>query len=111
MVWWTTAGKKLHDFKVISSDYVVRLDWSRSGSALWVFCFSSLNYLEVTRDSDSGEVSMVTPAHVICSHDIACCGASFSPSGHRLASGDLGGNVWVREGNSALTTSKCSVSN
>ena len=38
------------EFKVMSSDFVVHIDWSVGGDSLWVCGFSKLSYCPVTRD-------------------------------------------------------------
>ncbi len=48
--------------------------------------------------------------HVISSHEIACCGVDFTPSGRVLVSGDLAGNVWVTNGIKVRTAFKYNVS-
>lgn len=50
--WWSTCGEKLHEFKVGGADYIVRLDWSVSGHALWICGFSNLGYLHINRDAN-----------------------------------------------------------
>ena len=49
LVWWSQSGGKLASFAVGSSDYVVRLEWSVSGGALWMCGFSSMTYLDVRK--------------------------------------------------------------
>ena len=53
LVWWSVTGDKLASFAVGTSDYVVRLEWSVSGRALWMCGFSTMTCLEAKR-SDKG---------------------------------------------------------
>ena len=52
LVWWEAGGEKLGEFRAGSADYIVRLDWSVSGHALWLCGFSVLSYLQVKRKDD-----------------------------------------------------------
>ena len=45
-------------------DYIVRLDWSISGNALWKCGFSTLTYVEVMR-SDDGKIYMYIPVQML----------------------------------------------
>ena len=49
LVWWSQSGDRLASFAVGSCDYVVRLDWSVSGHALWMCGFSTMTYFDVKR--------------------------------------------------------------
>ena len=52
LVWWSVSGEKLFEASVGSPDYIVRLEWSVSGKALWMCGFSTLSYVEVVRRVD-----------------------------------------------------------
>lgn len=52
LVWWSVSGRKLFQEKVASSDYIVHLEWSVSGKALWMCGFSTLSYVEVKKNHD-----------------------------------------------------------
>lgn len=52
LVWWSQTGNKLASFAVGTSDYVVRLEWSVLGRALWMCGFSTMICLEVKRSNE-----------------------------------------------------------
>ena len=58
LVWWSQTGDRLASFAVGTSDYVVRLEWSVSGGALWMCGFSTMTCLGVKR-SDEGWTEML----------------------------------------------------
>ena len=58
LIWWSIFGTKLFEANVGPPDYIVRLEWSVSGNALWKCGFSTLTYVEVMR-SDDGEMYYV----------------------------------------------------
>ena len=51
LLWWSVSGEKLFEVSAGSPDYIVRLAWSASGTALWMCGFSTLSYVEVEKDS------------------------------------------------------------
>lgn len=57
-----------------------------------------------------GSVAKLHPSHTLHGYDISCCGVGFSESGWSLAAGDLGGGVWVMEGENNTPTHIGSVS-
>lgn len=51
-MWWSVLGNKLFEGRVASPDFVVHLEWSVSGKALWMCGFSTLSYVEVKKNHD-----------------------------------------------------------
>ncbi len=43
-------GDQVHEYKIVSSDFVVHIDWSENRDALFVCGFSKLSYCPVTRN-------------------------------------------------------------
>ena len=69
LVWWSQNGDKLTSFAVGSSDYMVRLEWSISGRALWMCGFSSMTCLDVRKSVNGKELLNCNGAnleHVKC---------------------------------------------
>lgn len=48
-MWWSVLGNKLFEGHVASPDFVVHLEWSVSGKALWMCGISTLSYVEVKK--------------------------------------------------------------
>lgn len=86
-------GSKVQEIRVGSSDYIVHVSLS-SSSDLWLCGFSRLLYCTVERN-DNGIPTKVTATHQVSTHEISCCGVSFSPSSSLLSVGDLAGNVYL----------------
>ena len=59
---------------------------------------------------NAGAISSVTSVLTVHSHDITTVGVGFDPSGKKVGSGDMVGNVWVTEKGNILPLQKCSVS-
>ena len=52
LVWWSTSGERLFEAAVDIPGYVVHMQWSLSGRAVWMCGFSRLSYVEIDRNSD-----------------------------------------------------------
>ena len=52
LVWWSTSGERLFEAAVDVPGYVVHMQWSLSGRAVWMCGFSRLSYVEIDRNSD-----------------------------------------------------------
>lgn len=63
LVWWSVSGDKLFEEKVASSDFIVHLEWSVSGKALWMCGFSTLSYVEVKKNHDGTYMSIWMHTH------------------------------------------------
>lgn len=52
LVWWSVSGDRIFEANEESHDFIVHLQWSVSGSGLWMCGFSTLSYVEVKRTSN-----------------------------------------------------------
>ena len=52
LVWWSMFGERLFEAAVDVTGYVVHLQLSLNGRALWVCGFSRLSYVEIDKNSD-----------------------------------------------------------
>lgn len=64
---------KLFEATVGPPDYIVRLDWSTSGNALWKCGFSTLTYVEVMRNDDGKICIHVHVLYIQCTVDPVMC--------------------------------------
>ena len=52
VAWWSREGERVCEFESCVQDYVVRMNWSRSGNGMWICGFSYLVYLAIDRSDD-----------------------------------------------------------
>ena len=57
-----------------------------------------------------GKVRSVAPSMMVKGHELTSVGVGFDPSGRRIASGDMVGNVWVTDREKVLPQYKFEVS-
>ena len=55
VMWWSVDGEKVAEFESCFQDYVMHMDWSVSGKAIWICGFSCLLLLSVDWD-DEGKI-------------------------------------------------------
>ena len=65
LVWWNMSGDRLFEAHLESPDFIVHIDWSVSGSALWMCGFSALTYVEVEKKSN-GKYRMMCYVYTMC---------------------------------------------